>query len=209
MSGTSLDGVDAVLADFSGRPPRIRASAHQPFPPELRAALLALQSPGHDEIARAAAAGNALALAYAAAVDAVIRASGADKSVVQAIGCHGQTVRHRPERGFTAQIGNAALLAERTSIRVVADFRSRDVAAGGQGAPLAPAFHQGVFGSVDATVCVLNLGGISNLSVLPKAGASPVLGFDCGPGNALMDAWCRRHTGQAYDAGGAWAASGT
>jgi len=122
MSGTSLDGVDAVLADFSGQPPRIRASAHQPFPTELRAELLALQSPGYDEIARAAAAGNALALAYAAAVDAVVRDSGSKRSVVQAIGCHGQTVRHRPERGFTSQIGNAALLAERTSIRVVASI---------------------------------------------------------------------------------------
>ena len=206
MSGTSLDGVDAVLADFSGRPPRIRASAHQPFPAELRAELLALQSPGHDEIARAAAAGNALALAYAAAADAVIRASGSDRSAVQAIGCHGQTVRHRPERGFTAQIGNAALLAERTSIRVVADFRSRDVAAGGQGAPLAPAFHAEVFLDRNENRAILNVGGIANLTRLAPDGT--VTGFDCGPGNCLMDLWSAQHTGAPFDESGKWASGG-
>ncbi|MGH8831429.1 MAG: anhydro-N-acetylmuramic acid kinase, partial [Polaromonas sp.] len=135
---------------------------------------------------------------------------------IQAIGAHGQTVRHQPQRtsgeaagvGYTLQLNNPALLAELTGIDVVADFRSRDVAAGGQGAPLVPAFHQGVFGRPDASVAVLNLGGIANLSVLPANRESPVLGFDCGPGNALMDAWCRQHTGQPFDAGGAWAASG-
>jgi anhydro-N-acetylmuramic acid kinase len=206
MSGTSLDGVDAVLADFSGRPPRVCASAHHPFSAELRAELLALQSPGHDEIARAAAAGNALALAYAAAVDAVLRASGSDKSVVQAIGCHGQTVRHRPERGFTAQIGNPALLAERTSLRVVADFRSRDVAAGGQGAPLAPAFHAEVFLDRTENRAILNIGGIANLTRLARDGT--VTGFDCGPGNCLMDLWCAEHTGAPFDESGKWAAGG-
>src|SRR5687767_11719755 len=112
MSGTSLDGVDAVLADFSSRPPLARASAHHPFPPALRAELLALQAPGPDEIGRAAAAANELAIAYAAAVETVLHAAGTTRDVVQAVGCHGQTVRHRPERGFTCQIGNAALLAE-------------------------------------------------------------------------------------------------
>ena len=206
MSGTSLDGVDAVLADFSGRPPRVRASAHHPFSADLRAELLALQSSGHDEIARAAAAGNALALAYAAAVDAVIRASGSDKDAVQAIGCHGQTVRHRPERGFTAQIGNAALLAERTSIRVVADFRSRDVAAGGQGAPLAPAFHAELFLDRNENRAILNIGGIANLTRLARDGT--VTGFDCGPGNCLMDLWSGRHTGAPFDESGKWASGG-
>lgn len=206
MSGTSLDGVDAVLADFSDRTPRVRASAHHPFPSDLRAELLALQSPGQDEIARAAAAGNALALAYAAAVDAVLRASGSDKNVVQAIGCHGQTVRHRPERGFTTQIGNAALLAERTSIRVIADFRSRDVAAGGQGAPLAPAFHAEVFLDPTENRAILNVGGIANVTQLAANGT--VIGFDSGPGNCLMDLWCARHTGAPFDEAGKWASGG-
>jgi len=206
MSGTSLDGVDAVLADFSDRPPRVRASAHHPFPAELRAELLALQSPAHDEIARAAVAGNALALAYAAAVDAVVRASGSDRSLVQAIGCHGQTVRHRPERGFTAQIGNPALLAERTRLRVVADFRSRDVAAGGQGAPLAPAFHAEVFLDRRENRAILNIGGIANLTRLASDGT--VTGFDCGPGNCLMDLWCAQHTGAHFDESGKWASGG-
>jgi anhydro-N-acetylmuramic acid kinase len=206
MSGTSLDGVDAVLADFSVRPPRVRASAHHRFPASLRAELLALQSPGHDEIARAAVAGNVLALAYAAAVEAVLLASGADQSVVQAIGCHGQTVRHHPERGFTSQIGNPALLAERTAIRVVADFRSRDVAAGGQGAPLAPAFHAEVFRDRHEKRAVLNLGGIANVTRLAPDAA--ITGFDTGPGNCLMDLWCAQHTGAAFDDGGKWAAGG-
>lgn len=135
---------------------------------------------------------------------------------IQAIGAHGQTVRHQPPdsanaargSGYTRQLNNPALLAELTGVDVVADFRSRDVAAGGQGAPLVPAFHQNIFGAVDSMVAVLNLGGISNLSVLPPTGTAPVLGFDCGPGNALMDAWCQQHTGQPFDAGGAWAASG-
>lgn len=206
MSGTSLDGVDAVLADFSVRPPRVRASAHHAFPAMLRAELLALQSSGDDEIARAAVAGNALALAYAAAVDAVLLASGADKSVVQAIGCHGQTVRHRPERGFTSQIGNPALLAERTAIRVVADFRSRDVAAGGQGAPLVPAFHAEVFLDRNERRAILNLGGIANATGLAPDGT--ITGFDSGPGNCLMDLWCAQHTGAPFDESGKWASGG-
>ena len=206
MSGTSLDGVDAVLADFSRRPPSVRASAHLPFPAELRAALFALQVPGPDEIERAATTANTLAICYAAAVDAVLQAAGATRDLIQAIGCHGQTVRHRPERGFTCQIGNAALLAERTGIRVVSDFRSRDVAAGGQGAPLAPAFHAEVFSDPTERRAILNLGGIANLSGLDAGGS--VTGFDCGPGNCLMDLWCARHTGAPFDDSGKWAATG-
>ena len=215
MSGTSLDGADGVLVDFSGDKPRVVAAATEPFTESFRAELLALNSPGDNELHRAALAGNELAAIYAKMVAALLHPSngvGADR--VLAIGAHGQTVRHQPQRtsagpGYTLQLNNPALLAELTGLDVVADFRSRDVAAGGQGAPLVPAFHQGVFGRADATVAVLNLGGISNLSVLPPAASAlPVLGFDCGPGNALMDAWCLQHTGQPFDAGGAWAASG-
>lgn len=219
MSGTSLDGADGVLVDLSGGKLRVLAAATESFDGVFRAELLALNSPTHNELHRAAIAANHIAAAYAKVVDALLTqaaAQGIAASQVRAIGAHGQTVRHQPQRtspdpagaGYTLQLNNPALLAELTGIDVVADLRSRDVAAGGQGAPLVPAFHQGVFGHADATVSVLNLGGISNLSVLPPGASSPVLGFDCGPGNALMDAWCLQHTGQPYDAGGAWAATG-
>jgi len=211
MSGTSLDGIDGVLADFSGPRMVVTHHASMAFAPELRAELLALNTPGGNELHRAALAGNALSRAYAEVVHALLERSGQPASAIRALGAHGQTVRHRPQEfdgtGYTLQLGNPAVLAERTGISVVADFRSRDVAAGGQGAPLVPAFHQGVFGRADETVLVLNIGGISNLSVLGAGGAS-VLGFDCGPGNALMDHWCQQHTGQPFDADGAWAAGG-
>jgi anhydro-N-acetylmuramic acid kinase len=206
MSGTSLDGVDAVLADLSGARPVLLANAHVAFDPPLQRELLALNSRGADEIERAARAGNELAQRYADAVSAVLEKSKTPASAVRAIGCHGQTVRHRPERGYTTQIGNAARLAEMTRIRVVADFRSRDVAAGGQGAPLAPAFHAAVFARAGEDRVVLNLGGIANLSFLPRQG--DVTGFDSGPGNCLLDLWAARHLGRAHDEGGAWAATG-
>ncbi len=220
MSGTSLDGTDGVLVDFSGEKLHVVAAASRPFTEIFRAELLALNTPSHNELHRAALAGNALAAVYAQVVAELVQKAGVQGIAAQqisAIGAHGQTVRHRPDRltagpenvGYTLQLNNPSLLAELTGLDVVADFRSRDVAAGGQGAPLVPAFHQGVFGRVDAHVAVLNLGGIANLSLLPPSGASlPVLGFDCGPGNALMDAWCLQHTGQPFDAGGAWAKSG-
>ena len=220
MSGTSLDGADGVLVNFSGDKPQVFAAASEPFSAGFRAVLLALNAPGHNELHRAALAGNQLAAVYAQVVATLVQQAGRQgisSDQILAIGAHGQTVRHQPQRtstgpagtGYTLQLNNPALLAELTGLDVVADFRSRDVAAGGQGAPLVPAFHQDVFGRSDATVAVLNLGGISNLSVLPPAASAlPVLGFDCGPGNALMDAWCLQHTGQPFDAGGAWAASG-
>jgi anhydro-N-acetylmuramic acid kinase len=206
MSGTSLDGVDAILADFASPTPRVLASAHLPFSAELRDELLALQTSGENEIERAAIAGNALAIAYARSVDEVLRMSATAKPAVRAIGCHGQTIRHRPDLGFTSQIGNAALLAEKTGIAVVADFRSRDVAAGGQGAPLAPAFHAAIFSDARESRAILNLGGIANLTRL--APQSAVSGFDCGPGNCLMDSWCSSHTRASFDDAGAWASGG-
>ncbi|MBC7802804.1 MAG: anhydro-N-acetylmuramic acid kinase [Candidatus Parcubacteria bacterium] len=206
MSGTSLDGVDAVLADFENGRPRLLAESHLPFSAGLRGELLALNAPGSDEIDRAARAGNELAHAYATAVAQVLARANVPASSVRAIGSHGQTVRHRPERGYTTQIGNAALLAELTGICVVADFRSRDVAAGGQGAPLVPAFHAAVFASATEDRAALNLGGIANLTFLPRNGA--IIGFDSGPGNCLLDMWAARHLGTPCDAGGAWAASG-
>lgn len=211
MSGTSLDGVDGVLVDFSQPKMVLAQEASAPLAPELRASLLALNTPGTNELHHAALAANALAHTYADVVHQLLAAAGLPASAVRAIGAHGQTVRHRPGEfdgtGYTIQLNNPALLAELTGIDVVADFRSRDVAAGGQGAPLVPAFHQSVFAHADQTVAVLNIGGISNVSMLAPHQA--VTGFDCGPGNALMDHWCHRHTGQPFDKDGAWAASGT
>lgn len=220
MSGTSLDGVDGLLADFDGGGRlRIVAHAYLPFDPVFAAELLALNSPGKNEIHRAALAGNRLAEIYADVIGSLIAATSVAPADIVAIGAHGQTVRHRPQEfdshGYTVQLNNPALLAELTGIDVVADFRSRDLAAGGQGAPLVPAFHLDVFGQRDSSVCVLNIGGIANLTVLPTdPGADntadrTILGFDCGPGNALMDFWCRRHTGHAFDRSGAWSDTGT
>ena len=164
---------------------------------------MALQANGHNEIEREALAANQIAAAYAACVAQLLpRASGP----VQAIAAHGQTIRHRPELGFTRQTINASLLAELTGIDVIADFRSRDVAAGGQGAPLVPAYHHAQFGQPGQTRVVVNIGGIGNISVLHADGA--VTGFDTGPGNVLMDGWIARHQGKEYDADGAWAATG-
>lgn len=207
MSGTSLDGVDGVLADFSGGL-RVLAHASAPFDPALKAELLALNRPGDDEIHRGQLAANALMKVYAGVVAKLLSTSGAAAASVRAIGAHGQTVRHRPQEfdgtGYTVQLCQPALLAELTGIDVVADFRSRDVAAGGQGAPLAPFFHRALFGRAGETIGVLNIGGISNLTLLRADGT--MLGFDCGPGNGLMDGWTQRHRGQPYDAEGAWAA---
>jgi anhydro-N-acetylmuramic acid kinase len=211
MSGTSLDGVDGVLADFSGPQPRVLAHHAQPFALALKQELLVLNTPSDNELHRAALAANSLVRAYAQTVQALLAATQTKASHVCAIGAHGQTVRHQPGAfdgtGYTLQLNNPALLAELTGIDVVADFRSRDVAAGGQGAPLVPVFHQGIFGQTQHTVGVLNIGGIANLSVLHANG--DVVGFDCGPGNALLDHWCHTHTGEAFDNNGAWGASGT
>ena len=206
MSGTSLDGVDAVLVDFGDARPRLLANAGIPFDDALRRELLALNSPGTDEIDRSARAGNELARIYAAAVAEVVSKSQTPKTGIRAIGCHGQTVRHRPERGYTTQIGNAALLAELTGMCVVADLRSRDVAAGGQGAPLVPAFHATLFADAAEDRVAINLGGIANLSILPRHGS--VSGFDTGPGNCLLDAWASAHLGTSHDDQGRWAAGG-
>lgn len=215
MSGTSADGVDGALVRWmpDGQT-QLLSHVHHPFSQALRSEVLALNRPGANELHRAALVANALAHAYARVVDAVLHAAGCRAEAVSALGAHGQTVRHQPGlhdgTGYTVQLLNGALLAELTGIDVVCDLRSRDVAAGGQGAPLVPALHQAVFARPRYAVAVLNLGGIANLSLLPPRDAvdQPVLGFDCGPGNALMDAWCEAHTGQRFDEAGRWAAGG-
>ena len=193
MSGTSLDGVDGVLVDFvSPTEFLVLAHAYQPFPDALRQEFLALNAPGFGELHRSALAANALARVYAHVVQELRVQPGCVDRLITAVGAHGQTVRHRPQEfdngpgasgGYTLQLNNPALLAELTGVDVVADFRTRDVAAGGQGAPLVPAFHQSVFGSAGKAVAVLNIGGISNISLIAPtdgAGSSDVVGFDCG-----------------------------
>lgn len=206
MSGTSVDGVDGVLARVrDGQPPQVLASASLSMPAALRAEFLALNLAGDDELARAALAANELARLYAQVVADMLAGAKLQARDVAAIGAHGQTVRHRPDSGYTVQLNAPALLAELTGIDVVADFRSRDVAAGGQGAPLVPPFHAAVFGAPQGRA-VLNLGGIANVTLL--APDQPPRGFDTGPANVFLDGWCQRHLGQSYDADGRWAASG-
>jgi anhydro-N-acetylmuramic acid kinase len=216
MSGTSLDGVDGVVADINRTKLTVLAHADAPLPPGLRAELLALNTSGPNELHRAALAANALMQVYANVVAKLLSATAKSSADIRAIGAHGQTVRHQPQnhtglsgRGYTLQLCNPALLAELTGIDVAADFRNRDVAAGGQGAPLVPVFHQSVFGLRGNTTAVLNIGGMANLTVIgPKLGTD-LLGLDCGPGNVLMDAWCQRHTSQPFDQDGHWAAGGS
>ncbi|APB99753.1 anhydro-N-acetylmuramic acid kinase [Polynucleobacter asymbioticus] len=209
MSGTSLDGIDAVLAKIgsNGEATAVEAVS-TPFAAELRKALFELQSPGPNELHREKQAGNALALAYAEAVMQLLNKTKLQSSDITAIGAHGQTIRHQPHLGdmaYTHQTLNPALLAEKTGIDVIADFRSRDLAAGGHGAPLVPAFHAQQF-IEDKNLAILNIGGIANLTLLTKNGE--VTGFDCGPGNMLMDAWIHEDQGNAFDENGAWALQG-
>ncbi len=221
MSGTSMDGIDGVLVTFDHQTapssdasaalkPRVWAHNHRGFAKPLAEELLALNTAGSNELHRAQLAATALTHVHVEVVQALLQQSGKTAAEIRAISAHGQTVRHQPGAfdgvGYTIQLNHPALLAELCGIDVLADFRSRDVAAGGQGAPLVPAFHQAAFARAHEPVAVLNVGGISNLTLLPGDGGC--LGFDCGPGNALMDLWCREHTGASYDDSGQWAATG-
>ena len=217
MSGTSLDGVDGVLCALSDAgAPRVLAHHHHPFDARTRATALALNASGPDELHQSARLGIQLAHDYAAVCEALLTACGLPAAAITAIGAHGQTIRHQPQTtasltgqptvGYTVQVNNPALLAELTHIDVIADFRSRDIAAGGQGAPLVPAFHRAVFGSPSTDVAVLNIGGIANISLLGANGA--ILGCDTGPGNVLLDLWAQQHIGRPFDEGGDWGAQG-
>lgn len=207
MSGTSLDGVDAVLADCAQTPPKSLAHAYRAFPEKLRDSLASLCSAGPDEIERGGVAARDLAHLYAGVVEDVLQRADVKRSEVRAIGAHGQTVRHRPQSGFSVQLNAPSLLAELSSIDVVADFRSRDIAAGGHGAPLASRFHIAAFSGASPRA-VVNVGGISNLTGLPKRGEDgTVVGFDTGPGNLLLDHLAQRHFGLPFDRDGAIAAS--
>lgn len=209
MSGTSMDGIDAVLVMIDGDELRVEAALCHPWPADMAHALHALCTPGDNEIDRLGVADRQVAQEFATATHALLAKAGLTPAAIRAIGSHGQTIRHRPQLRFTLQIGNAALLAALTGIDVIADFRTMDMALGGQGAPLVPAFHQALFAKPGALRVVLNLGGIANISVLP-GNPGGVYGFDTGPANTLLDGWYRRHQphGGNYDAGGQWAASG-
>lgn len=208
MSGTSLDGVDVVLVDFESIPGNLLKTHFLPYGDELKVKLLSLHHAGNDELNRAALMSNQLAHLYAKAVAELFQDDPRRLKDVAAIGCHGQTVRHCPEKehAYTIQLVNAALLAELTQTTVVADFRSRDIAAGGQGAPLVPAFHNAMFMDSHHRRIIVNIGGIANITSL--CSQEVVSGFDCGPGNLLMDAWCTHHLGHSFDENGQWAASG-
>lgn len=209
ISGTSADGIDVALARFQNEQLHLLHGATHPYPPKLRALVLELsQAAGEVELDDFGALDQRIGAAFAAAALATLSTAGVAADAVIAVGSHGQTLRHRPHGAypFTLQVGDANVIAERTGICTVADFRRRDVAAGGQGAPLLPALHAALFADADANVAVLNLGGIANLTLLPRAGK--VTGFDTGPANCLLDAWSMRHRGSAHDEGGRWAASG-
>lgn len=206
MSGTSIDGVDAVLVGLpSGGAITTLASASLPMPAGLhdRLTMLALGKTAGDGLDAAQLAAIEISRLYADAVARLLE--GRDRVGIAAIGAHGQTVRHAPGRGYSLQLIDGALLAELTGLPVACDFRAGDIAAGGEGAPLVPAYHQAVFGAPGERRAVVNIGGIANISWL--ADGEPVLGFDTGPGNTLLDGWCARHTGRAYDENGAWAGS--
>jgi anhydro-N-acetylmuramic acid kinase len=231
MSGTSLDGIDGVLADFSAPHPHTLAFAHEPYDAATRAELLALQVPCDNELHRAMMMSNAMAEGYAVVVSELLARAKLTAQDITAIGAHGQTIRHQPNakpNGYTVQLLNAALLVERVRIAVVSNFRARDIAASGQGAPLVPAFHAARFGGAGNTQVICNIGGIANITVLrsQKSHSSPspqpspadagegvkmsssIIGFDTGPGNCLMDMWAVQHIGTPYDAHGEFAAKG-
>ena len=209
LSGTSVDAIDVALVRFGARPELV-ATHSLPFPPALRTELLALGRPGENEIDRLGRADVTLGRLFARAVNELLAGASIAPAAVRAIGSHGQTIRHRPglDPAFTLQIGDPNVIAAETGITVVADFRRKDLALGGQGAPLVPAFHAAMFRTAAKDRVVVNIGGIANLTALPADAAAPVRGFDTGPGNTLLDAWARRVLGTPMDRDGALAARG-
>ena len=214
MSGTSVDSIDAALVDFNDVKPRIVATYAYPMPGELRERILSLFEPGASEIDRMGSLDRTLGEHFADAANTLLTNSDIPSSAVVAIGSHGQTIRHRPSAEgeitapFTLQIGDPNIIAARTGITTIADFRRRDMAEGGQGAPLAPALHNALFRADEFNRCIVNIGGMSNITLLPSDPLSDPLGYDTGPGNCLMDAWIYRHRQQKYDLDGQWAHSG-
>lgn len=210
MSGTSMDGIDAVLVTFAAETVTVQGHTYHPWPKDLKNRLRRLSLPGEDEIDTLGVADIEVAIEFSRAVLQLLKQSGFQREQIKAIGSHGQTIRHRPDapHPFTLQIGDPNQLAEQTGITVIADFRRRDIAAGGQGAPLAPALHAAMLHHPTEERVILNLGGIANITVLPMNLEAGIIGFDTGPANTLMDAWIMHHQQRPYDQDGAWAASG-
>lgn len=209
MSGTSMDGIDAVLVDFSNNQIELIATHTLEIPAHILNNLHRLCSPNSDEINIMGRTDRAMGLLFAQAVNELVDRAGIDKSAVIAIGSHGQTIRHMPnlEQGFTLQIGDPETIAVETDINVIADFRRKDIALGGQGAPLVPAFHHASFAQKDCHRFILNIGGIANITYL-NGDSEAVIGFDTGPGNTLMDAYINQELQRPFDESGQWAASG-
>lgn len=208
MSGTSADGIDAALVDFNNTQPELIAHHYMPFPPTLNKSILALNQPGHDEINRLGELDRQLGKTFAEAANTLLKKSGVNAKDIRAIGSHGQTIRHHPQLRFTLQISDPNIIAAETGITTVADFRRRDMAHGGQGAPLVPAFHQSILRTMEHDRTIVNIGGVANITFLPCHINKTILGFDTGPGNNLMDAWIRTYKQQAHDSQGAWASQG-
>jgi len=208
MSGTSADGINAALVDFSHAAPKLIHSYYSPFSSELRQTILALYQPGTHEIKRMGELDITLGKIFANTVNLLLQESNTPAKNIRAIGSHGQTIRHYPDNHFTLQIGDPNIIAATTGITTIADFRRRDIAHGGQGAPLVPAFHHTIFAHTHKNRAIINIGGISNITLLSDNPKQPLLGFDTGPGNALLDDWIEKHLQQPYDKHGAWAAQG-
>jgi len=211
MSGTSLDGIDAALVDFKDNKVRLVEFGYQPFPDDIQNTIQRISKPDTQiSIKEYGTMDTRLGHLFAEAVNTVLAKANIPASAINAIGSHGQTIYHAPEIKFpfSLQIGDPNIIAELTGITTVADFRRRDIAAKGQGAPLVPAFHQAVFHHPDEHRCIVNIGGIANITVLPKQQSAEVIGFDTGPGNTLMDLWIKLQRNQSYDENGTWAKTG-
>jgi anhydro-N-acetylmuramic acid kinase len=211
MSGTSLDGIDAVVVDFAHAKPKLVAHLYYPLDPDLRNAITSLRQPGFNEILRLAEMDVVLGNEFGNAVNLLLQKHRIGPDSIIAIGSHGQTIRHQPHYPypFTLQIGDPNIIAAKTGITTIADFRRRDIALGGQGAPLVPAFHQYLFGEASQDRIILNIGGIANITLLYADAIKPAMGFDTGPGNTLLDAWAVAHLHEPYDKNGEWGAKGT
>ena len=208
MSGTSLDAIDVALVDFSTPLPTLLATLSKPLSSDLRTRLKAFHEPSFDEITRLGALDHILGHQFADAILQLLQEQGLTPKDITAVGSHGLTIRHHPQGAhpFTLQIADPNIIATKTGITTVADFRRKDIAVKGQGAPLAPAFHEYVFRDATKPRVIVNIGGIANITLLLPG--QPIIGFDTGPGNCLMDVWCEQHTGKPFDQYGAWATTG-
>jgi anhydro-N-acetylmuramic acid kinase len=208
MSGTSVDGIDAALVDFESSKPQLLATHFEKMPSELRKTILEICQPGLNEINRMGELDVVLGKQFAKTVNLLLEKNNISASEIRAIGSHGQTIRHHPDKHFTLQVGDPNVIAAETGITTIADFRRRDMAYGGQGAPLVPAFHQSVFADKNVNRVIVNIGGIANITLLPANLSRPTSGFDTGPGNTLLDAWAEIHLQKPCDEQGIWASQG-